>query len=180
MKVEDHTILRIIDRIANWCSTIGVYMLIFVTLALSYEAIARYAFHAPTKWTQDISTTLQIWFTYLGMALVLREGKMIRITALLTIAPRWLNYILEFLALSIIFSFSLVAIYKGWDMFTDSVRLGRKQPTMLALPNWISELPIVIGFTLLALQSLAELIRLPFRGPPKFTIDGEVSINNGK
>lgn len=179
MNVENNIILRTVDRIANWCTTVGVYMLIFVTLALSYEAIARYAFHAPTKWTQDISTTLQIWFTYLGMSYVLREGKMIRITALLTVAPRWLNYILEFIALSVVFAFSLVAVYKGWEMFIDSVRLGRRQPTMLALPNWISELPIVLGFALLALQSLAEIIRLPFRGPPKFSIDGEVTIDNG-
>lgn len=168
--------LRWIDRIAEGCATLGVWMLIFVTAALSYEAIARYLFHAPTQWTQDISTTLQIWFTYVGMAMVLKEGGMIRISAILMIAPLWLRYVLEVLALLVVLAFSLVAVTKGWAMLMDSIQLGRRQPTMLALPNWISEIPIVAGFGLLALQAVVELIRLPFRGPPTFRPDGEVEM----
>lgn len=175
-RITDSLWLRAIDRVASACNTLGVYMLVFVTAALSYEAIARYAFHAPTQWTQDVSTTLQVWFTYLGMALVLRQGQMIRITAVLAIAPRWLLYLLEALALLVVTGFSCVALLKGWDMLLDSIRLGRRQPTMLALPNWISEIPIVVGFGLLALQALAQLIRLPFGPPPSFQSDAEMPL----
>ncbi|MCC2596516.1 TRAP transporter small permease [Pusillimonas sp. MFBS29] len=172
--VERSKLLRTVDRISGWCGDIGVYMIIFVTAVLTYEAVARYFFHAPTQWTQDISVTLQIWFTYLGMALVLRDGKMIRITAVLSIAPTWMRYACEALALVIILLFSLMATVKGWDVVTDSMRLGRRQPTMLALPNWIAELPVVLGFALLAVQSVVELIRLPFRGPPSFDPESEL------
>ncbi len=174
--IEKNALLRWIDKISNICSSIGVYMIIFVAVVLTYEAIARYVFHAPTRWTQDVSTIMQIWLTYLGMAYVLRDGSMIRITAVLAVAPRWLVFILELLALLIILSFSILAVYKGLEMMQDSIRLGRRQPTMLALPNWISELAIIIGFGLLILQTLAEIVRLPFRGPPSFSIDGEVVI----
>lgn len=173
-RISDSAPLRWVDRLADFCGSIGVYMLIFVTVVLTYEAFARYAFSAPTQWTQDISTTLQIWFTYIGMAMLLREGRMIRITAILVISPRWLLYVLEALALLVVLVFSLIAVVKGWDMLGDSIRLGRRQPTMLALPNWISELPIVAGFLLLAVEAVAELVRLPFRGPPVFRPDGEV------
>src|SRR5690554_151912 len=175
---ERSRILRFVDRIADFCGGIGVLMIIFVAAALSYEAIARYFFHAPTQWTQDISITLQVWFTYLGMALVLKEGKMIRITALLGVAPVWIRYVCETLTLIIIFLFSLMATVKGWDVVTDSFQLGRRQPTMLALPNWIAELPVVLGFGLLTLQSVAELIRLPFRGPPTFNPESELDLDD--
>lgn len=174
--VLNNRLLHFVDRVADVCGQLGVLMIIFITTVLSYEAIARYFFHAPTQWTQDVSVTLQVWFTYLGMALVLKERKMIRITAMLGVAPLWVRYACEILALVIIFLFSLMAMVKGWDVVTDSIRLGRRQPTMLALPNWIAEVPVVLGFALLMVQSLVELIRLPFYGPPTFNPESELEI----
>lgn len=176
--VLNHWLLRSVDRIAEVCGRLGILMIIFITAVLTYETVARYFFHAPTQWTQDISITLQVWFTYLSMALVLKEGKMIRITAMLGVAPAWVRYACEALALIIIFLFSIMAMVKGWDVVADSYRLGRRQPTMLALPNWIAEIPVVLGFSLLALQSMAELIRLPFRGPPSFDPESELDLDD--
>lgn len=165
--------LGLIDKVSDLLGRVGDVMVVLITVMLTYEVIARYIFSAPTKWTHDVSTLLQVWFTFLGMALVLRKREMIRITALLAISPAWLRYILEGVALLVILVFSVVASIKGYDMMMDSLQLGRRQPTMMALPNWIGELPIVIGFALLALQALAELIRLPFGPAPEFSVGGE-------
>lgn len=165
--------LRVVDWVAEACGQIGYVMVIAIGLMLTYEVIARYVFLAPTQWTQDIAVTLQIWFTYLGMALALKQRQMIRITAFLAIAPLWMRYLMETLALVVIAAFSAVATVKGFDMFMDSIQMGRRQPTMLALPNWIAEIPIVIGFGLLFIQACADLIRLPFGPGPSFSLTGE-------
>jgi C4-dicarboxylate transporter, DctQ subunit len=165
--------LRVVDWVAEACGQIGFVMVIAIGLMLTYEVIARYVFLAPTQWTQDIAVTLQIWFTYLGMALALKQRQMIRITAFLAIAPLWMRYLMETLALVVIAAFSAVATVKGFDMFMDSIQMGRRQPTMLALPNWIAEIPIVIGFGLLFIQACADLIRLPFGPAPSFSLTGE-------
>jgi len=162
-----------VDRLSAVFGRLGDILLIAIASMLTYEVIARYVFLAPTQWTQDVAVTLQIWFTYLGMALVLRQRQLIRISAFLSIAGPRIRYVLEGVALVIIGAFSLVALVKGYDMMMDSIALGRRQPTMLALPNWIAELPIVVGFALLFLQSLCDLIRLPFGPPPIFTAGGE-------
>lgn len=165
--------LRVVDWVADACGQIGNVMVISIAVMLTYEVGARYLFTAPTQWTQDVSVTLQIWFTYLGMALALKQRQMIRITALLAIAPSWVRYLMEGLALLIIGVFSAVAMVKGYDMLINSIELGRRQPTMLALPNWVAEIPIVIGFALLLLQSISDLIRLPFGPAPSFSPGGE-------
>lgn len=165
--------LRVVDWVADACGQIGYLMVISVSLMLTYEVIARYVFVAPTQWTQDVAVTLQIWFTYLGMALALKQRQMIRITAFLAIAPSWMRYVMEGFALLIIAAFAAVATVKGYDMMMDSLRLGRRQPTMLALPNWIAEIPIVIGFGLLFVQACADLVRLPFGPAPNFSPGGE-------
>jgi TRAP-type C4-dicarboxylate transport system permease small subunit len=165
--------LRVVDWVAEACGQIGYLMVIAISLMLTYEVTARYVFSAPTQWTQDIAVTFQIWFTYLGMALALKQRQMIRITAFLAIAPQWMRYVMEALALVVIAAFSAVAAIKGYDMLVDSIALGRRQPTMLALPNWIAEIPIVIGFGLLFIQACADLIRLPFGPAPSFSPGGE-------
>ena len=165
--------LKWVDRLSTAFGRIGDVLLVAIAAMLTYEVIARYVFLAPTEWTQDVAVTLQIWFTYLGMALVLRQRQMIRISAFLSIAGPHIRYVLEGVALVVIGSFSLIALFKGYDMIMDSIALGRRQPTMLALPNWIAELPIVVGFALLFLQSLIDLVRLPFGPPPTFSAGGE-------
>jgi len=171
-------LLRWVDALAEAFGRIGDVMVILIAVMLTYEVIARYVFVAPTQWTQDVATTLQIWFTYLGMAMVLRSRQMIRISALLAISPSWLRYVLEAVALFIVAAFSVVAMVKGFDMMWDSIVLGRRQPTMISLPNWIAELPIVVGFSLLFLQSVCDLIRLPFGPAPSFSPGGEHDLDS--
>ncbi|SHF61907.1 TRAP-type mannitol/chloroaromatic compound transport system, small permease component [Modicisalibacter ilicicola DSM 19980] len=162
-----------VDRLAEWLARLGDLLVIAIALMLFGEVVARYAFSAPTIWTQDVAITLQVWFTYLGMAYVLRRRELIRITAVIALLGPRLRQLAEGFALVVILLFSLVATIYGWDVVSESIRSGRRQPTILELPNWVAELPVIVGFALLALQSLAELIRLPFRPAPMFTPGGE-------
>ncbi len=162
-----------VDRLAELLARLGDLLVVTIALMLFGEVVARYAFNAPTIWTQDIAVTLQVWFTYLGMAYVLRRRELIRITAVIALLGPRLRRVAEGFALAVILLFSLMATVYGWDVVSESIRSGRRQPTILELPNWIAELPVVIGFALLALQSLAELIRLPLRPAPTFTPGGE-------
>jgi TRAP-type C4-dicarboxylate transport system permease small subunit len=172
-RIQRFSTFKWIDRLSVAFGRLGDVLLVAIACMLTYEVVARYVFLAPTEWTQDVAVTLQLWFTFLGMALVLRQRQMIRISAFLAIAGPRTRYVLEGLALVVIGAFALVALVKGYDMMMDSIALGRRQPTMLALPNWIAEVPIVVGFALLFLQSLADLIRLPFGPPPTFSAGGE-------
>lgn len=156
-------VLAAVDWTADQCARIGMAMIVLITGFLFYEVVARYLFLAPTIWTQDISITLQVWFTYLGMAWVLRNRDMIRITAVTGLLGQRLRKVMEAFSLSVILLFSVMAAWEGFLVVEESIRIGRHQPTMLELPNWVAEVPVFVGFLLLAFQSLAELIRLPGR-----------------
>lgn len=151
----------------------GDVLVVVITLMLFFEVVARYVFNAPTIWTQDVAVACQVWFTYLGMAYVLRQRQLIRITAVAALAGPTGRKVLEGFSLLVIAAFSAVAVVFGWDMVADSIQLGRRQPTMLEMPNWIAELPVVLGFLLLGIQAVADLIRLPFRPAPEFGSGGE-------
>lgn len=127
---------------------------------LSYEVVARYFFNAPTVWAAEIAQLFLIWGTFLSMARVLRRGQHIRIEVLTAALGETPQRYLRVFSLSVIALFSLWVIGYGWEIAHDSLERGRSTGTMLNIPNWWSQMIIPAGFSLLLLQSLAELLRL--------------------
>lgn len=147
--------------------------IVLMTALLTYEVVARYVFRAPTHWTSDVATTTMIWLTFLGMGYCLREGHMIRITAIIGQLPAGGRKVAEALSLVAILLFSVFVIWIATRAMMDSIAFGRRQPSMLRMPTWVAELPIILGFVILALQALADLLRLPGRPAPVFVGAGE-------
>ena len=172
LKTVATCVMSAVDKTADICARAGEVVIVLIAIMMFYEVVARYIFLSPTGWTQDVAVTAQVWFTYFGMAYVLRHRELIRITAIIGRLGPGMRRLVEAFALVVIAAFCAVAVWYGSDIVADSIRLGRRQPTMLQMPNWISELPVVLGFALLFLQAVADLVRLPFRPAPEFAVDG--------
>jgi len=160
--------LLLADGLSGIAARLSQAGIVAMTVLLTYEVLARYVFGAPTHWTSDVATTTMIWLTFLAMGYCLREGHMIRITAVIGLLPPTGRKLAEALSLVAILLFSVFVLWITTRAMADSIAFGRRQPSMLRMPTWIAELPIVLGFIILGLQSLAELIRLPGRPAPDF------------
>ena len=165
--------LRLADALSQACSLLSDLLLVAIGVIVTMDVVLRYVFNAPTIWAQDVAIACQVWLTYLGMAYALRRRQMIRITALLSNAGRGVRRAAEGFSLIVIIAFSAMAVIYGTGFVSESIRLGRREPTMLEMPKWVSELPIVVGFLLLGVQALADLLRLPARAAPGFSAQGE-------
>lgn len=170
-----NTLWTVIDRIGAGCAAISDVLVIAIALMLFGEVVARYLLNMPTIWTQDVAIALQLWFTYLAMAYVLRHREMIRITAMVSLLGPNARRCIDAFSLLVVIAFSLMAVYYATDIMLESIRLGRRAPTMLEMPNWISELPVIVGFALLALQGVADLVRIPYRPAPEFSAADEAT-----
>lgn len=155
----------ILSLLAKRLSELGI---VAMTAMITYEVVARYVFRAPTRWTSDVATTTMIWLTFLAMGYCLREGHMIRITAVIGQLPDRGRKLAEALSLVAVLGFSVFAVWIASDAMIDSIAFGRRQPSMLRMPSWINELPVILGFAILSIQALAELLRLPSRPAPIF------------
>ncbi|MEM1006312.1 MAG: TRAP transporter small permease subunit, partial [Pseudomonadota bacterium] len=56
--------------------------------------------------------------------------------------------------------FSAIVAFWGWDIFHDSWSRGRTTGSLLNLPSWVAELSVPVGFGLLTIQALVELVSL--------------------
>lgn len=70
--------VRAIDRFTDTTGTWVAWLNIPLVLAVSYEVIARYAFHAPTIWSYDVTYMLYGTIFMLGAAYALHKGAHIR------------------------------------------------------------------------------------------------------
>ena len=152
--------IALIDRAGVICSRLAGWLFFTIGLMITYEVVARYVFNAPTIWAEEMSRFFQVWAVYLGAAYVLRYRHLIRITLLTDRVGPLGRRIAEAFSLFVIGAVCVVAIIWGIDIVAESVRLHRTTSTMLAVPQWTTEIAIPVGFGLLLLQCLAELVRL--------------------
>lgn len=151
--------LSVIDSISEMCAKIAAWLFFLIGCVIVFEVVARYVFLAPTVWGEEMSRFLQIWATYLAAAYVLHQRKLIAIDVVVSRMPKFFRITCESCALLVIIVFSLTAFIYGLDITIESIRIGRATSTMLAVPKWMTEVVIPIGFGLLTLQAFAELIR---------------------
>lgn len=151
--------LAFIDKISDAAGRLAGWLFFLIGIFIVYEVVARYVFLSPTVWSEELSRFLQIWATYLAAAHVLRKRQLIAIDIIVRASGPKLRLYCESLALLVIIAFCLVAVYFGSEIVIDSIRIGRASSSMLAVPSWLTELAIPVGFGLLLIQALIELIR---------------------
>ena len=162
------------DRISDFLARLAAWAFFLVGLMICYEVAARYFFNAPTVWAEEMSRFLQLWATYLAAAWILRRGALIRITLVTDRLPAAARRWLELFSLAVITVFSgTVVCYGAWIAWDSLVR-GRSTSTMLDVPAVATEAAIPVGFTLLGLQAVIQMVRVWRDGAPEPAVPTEL------
>ncbi|MDX2205318.1 MAG: TRAP transporter large permease subunit [Hyphomicrobiaceae bacterium] len=71
-----------IDRALAWTTEVPAAVLVVVeAIVLMASVIARYVFHSPIFWADELAAMLFLWLAVLGSAIALRRGEHMRLTA---------------------------------------------------------------------------------------------------
>ena len=155
-----------VDKISDFCGKLSAWVFFAIGLIITYEIFVRNDFvreflgTAPTIWVDEISRVLQVWAAYLGAAYVLKKHEMIRIDVAFKKPGSLGRRFAETLALIIMLIFSGVTVYFGFQLWLKSTLAGHTTDSFLGLPKWFTHGSIWIGFSLLFLQSLAQISRI--------------------
>lgn len=71
-------LVRTIDAVSTAAGWLAGWFIVPITVAVSYEALARYAFHAPTRWSYELGYMLYGAQFMLAAAYTLLKGGHIR------------------------------------------------------------------------------------------------------
>ncbi|SRR6266545_3861634 len=156
-------VVRAIDGVSTATGWFAGWLIVPMTVAMAYEVVARYAFHAPTKWTYEVS-----YMTYgaqfmLASAYTLLKGGHIRTDVFY---ERWsartraavdaLCYLLFFFPglLFILYAGAVETVF-AWEIAERTgLRIG-----IVPFPMYLFKGVIPMTAALLLLQGLSELIR---------------------
>ncbi len=156
---------RVIDSLSDFCGRLSAVLFVLIGVMITYEVVMRYAFFAPTSWAEELSRFFQIWAVYIAAAFILRHRHLIVISVIVDRLPRWGKLASELFALAWIAVFSGAALWYGVVTVAESIAIGRNTSTMLAVPQWMTEIAIPIGFGLLLLQCILQALRALRDGP---------------
>ena len=158
---------RLFDRITHAAGAVAAAMFFALGLIITYEVVMRYAFTAPTIWVDEVSRIMQIWASCLALCYVLRHRRMILIDVLFKESGTPGRRISETFALLVTLFFAVIATKYGFDIWLKATLAGHRTDSLLAPGKWLTHASVWVGFGLLSLQCLIELLRVWTLGIPE-------------
>ena len=156
-----HRYLSFVDALSTWVGKAFGWLILVLTLGVSYEVFVRYVLRAPTTWAFDFSYIMYGAMFLMGGAYTLVRNQHVRADVLYRFwRPR--TQAMMDLLLYIIFFLPAVAawIYAGWPYAKFSFQF---REVSIFSPAGIPVFPlkalIPIAGVLLLLQGIAEIIR---------------------
>ena len=152
--------VRVVDALSEVTGRLAGWVFFAIGLFVTYEVFMRYVLTQPTVWVDEISRILQVWAAYIAVAYVLKHRQHIIIDLTFRDVNSRGRIAVEVFSLAVIVFFAAVAAKYGWDMWWKSTVAGHTTDSYLAVPKVYVQSSIWVGFGLLALQALAEIVKV--------------------
>jgi TRAP-type mannitol/chloroaromatic compound transport system permease small subunit len=153
--------LFFIESLSTWVGKAFAWLILVLTLGISYEVFVRYLLRAPTTWAFDFSyITYGALFLMAGAYTLARNGHVRADVIYRFLKPRTQASMDLFLYILFFFPAVLAFMYSGWNYAQMSVRF---REVSIFSPAGIPVFPlkalIPVTGLLLLLQGIAEVIR---------------------
>lgn len=134
---------------------IAAVLLAAEVLLLGSSVVARYVFHQPLIWSDELAVMLLLWLAILGATVALRRGDHLRLTVLVQSAsPPWRDA-METTSAVLAILFAVILIWFGLDYVADEAFL--RTPALQVSGAWrAAALPV--GGALMLEAALARLL----------------------
>ena len=151
---------RLIDRISQAAGVCASCMVLLACLVSAGNAVSRYAISASSNAWLEVQWYMFAGMVLLGAAETLRRNEHVRVDLFYGWASRrtreWIDLIG---AVVFLMPMCLVMIYFTWPLFVESWTSNEASNNAGGLPRWPVKLLLPVGFALLALQGVSEMIK---------------------
>ncbi|HWV08850.1 TRAP transporter small permease subunit [Pseudomonas sp.] len=149
-----------VETLSRACGAISALLLIVAMVIMCQMILMRYLFKSPTIWQTEVVVFSATAAIFIGAPYVLmKKGHVgVDVVELLLSSGkrRWLRLLSSLLGLlfcALMSIASAIYVFEAWEG-------GWTTPTITAIPLWIPATPMLVGFALLCLQYVVEIIKL--------------------
>lgn len=152
--------LLAVDRLSTWLGQVFSWLIILLTLGISYEVFSRYVLNAPHAWALDAQIMLYGTLFMMAGAYTLSKNGHVRGDVLYGFfRPRtqaWVDLVLYLL----FFLPGVVALtWAGWTFAVESLAIREQTFSAEPLPLYPFKFVIPISGGMLLLQGIVEIVR---------------------
>ena len=154
------TLARLIDSLTERVGRATIWLVLIATLISAGNALARYALDESSNAWLEIQ-----WYLFGAMFLLtagytLKHNGHVRIDILYNwLSPRGQAWIDLLGGLLFLLPMAVLLTWLAWPIFMDAWTMHEMSPDAGGLVRWPVKLLLPVGFALLALQGLAEVIK---------------------
>jgi TRAP-type mannitol/chloroaromatic compound transport system permease small subunit len=151
---------RLIDWLNERVGRTVYWMVLVAVLVSSGNAVVRYIFAYSSNAWLELQWYLYTSFFLLGAGYTLLRNEHVRIDIINSrLSPRTRAWIDLLGGIFFLLPMALVIMTLAWPVFTASFALHETSPSANGLLRWPVKLMIPVGFFLLALQGVSEIIK---------------------
>jgi len=151
---------RLIDWLNERVGRTTYWMVLAAVLVSSGNAMVRYIFDYSSNAWLELQWYLYTSFFLIGAGYTLLRNEHVRIDIINSrLSPRARAWIDLLGGLFFLLPIALLVMVLAWPVFTESFALHETSPSANGLLRWPVKLMIPVGFFLLALQGVSEIIK---------------------
>jgi TRAP-type C4-dicarboxylate transport system permease small subunit len=113
---------KALDSLFVWILKIAMVMLLAMVVIVFLNVVLRYGFKSGIHWAEEISLVIVIWFTFISMALGVKENLHINISVLPSKLPKKFFLILDVLKDLLEILIGVILVIYGWRLTLNGAR----------------------------------------------------------
>lgn len=151
---------NVVDRISTWIGKLTMWLILAATLISAGNAIVRKTFDASSNALLEIQWYLFAAVFMLGAGYVFLKNSHVRIDFISSrLSDRSRNWIDVFGIVAVLIPFCVLLVSLSWGSFTTAYANQEMSQNAGGLIRWPVYALVPLGFSLLALQAVSELIK---------------------
>jgi len=131
-----------------------VILMPLMSLMVIIQVSCRFLFHFPTPWAEELLKYFFIWSIMIGSSLGVKRQAHIGVSLLVSKLPLHLHRIVKIISTLAVVLVCAMFVEASWGMVVMQKASNQILPAS-GVPIYTSSLAIPVGFTLIALRSLA-------------------------
>jgi TRAP-type mannitol/chloroaromatic compound transport system permease small subunit len=153
-------VVKAIERFIDWTGRATSWLALVIVVLMATNVVLRYLFSYGSVWAQELEWHLLAPLILFGIAYALLKGEHVRVDVLYARftakSQERVNLVSALLCLAI----SLIIVYLSIHYVQQAYAIDEKSADPGGLTHrWVLKAFIPLGFVLLALQSVAEVVK---------------------
>jgi len=161
----------IVKKLNGVLWSLSGYLLLLISLAVSYDVITRYIFKYSNEWVGEYCGYMLVCIAFLAAPHTLHVGGMTRVDLIVNAVRPRVKWIITIITGLLALLYLVVLFRVSLTLMMRSLARGWRSQTSLRTPLWIPQIAIPAGTILMILSSLVVLakniITVPKKDVPK-------------